>query len=128
MGYSINNNLIIDVLLPENEKKTLYQTVQNLDKQYAYDVTIGYPTTITKFWSMDNTLTSTYNQIKTANLGDGVYDRKKVNFMINSSHSFTLSPSTSAELSGEYAFADLWHLCHKTLLWNRFWNQEIVLR
>lgn len=108
LGYSITNNLIIDVLLPENEKKTLYQTVQNLDKQYAYDLTIGYPTIITKFWSMDNTLTSTYNQIKTANLGDGVYDRKKVNFMINSSHSFTLSPSTSAELSGEYASSQIY--------------------
>ncbi|MGN8058274.1 outer membrane beta-barrel protein [Pedobacter sp. 22163] len=107
-GYSITNNLIIDVLLPDNEKKTLYQTVQNLDKQYAYDLTIGYPTTITKFWSMDNTLTSTYNQIKAANLGNSVYDRKKVNFMINSSHNFTLSPSTSAELSGEYASSQIY--------------------
>jgi outer membrane receptor protein involved in Fe transport len=108
LGYNITNNLIIDVLLPDNEKKTLYQTVQNLDKQYAYDLTIGYPTIITKFWSMDNTLTSTYNQIKTANLGDGVYDRKKVNFMLNTSHTFTLSPSTSAELSGEYASSQIY--------------------
>jgi len=107
-GYSITNNLIIDVLLPDNEKKTLYQTVQNLDKQYAYDLTIGYPTTITKFWSMDNTLTSTYNQIKTSNLGEGVYDRKKVNFTVNSSHNFTLSPSTAAELSGEYASSQIY--------------------
>ncbi|MEH3112746.1 outer membrane beta-barrel protein [Pedobacter terrae] len=108
LGYSITNYLIIDVLLPDYEKKTLYQTVQNLDKQYAYDLTIGYPTTITKFWSMDNTLTSTYNQIKTGNLGEGVYKRKKVNFMINSNHSFTLSPSTSAELSGEYASSQIY--------------------
>ncbi|MBT2563505.1 TonB-dependent receptor [Pedobacter sp. ISL-68] len=107
-GYSTTNNLIIDVLLPDNEKKTLYQTVKNLDKQYAYDLTIGYPTTITKFWSMDNTLTSTYNQIKTANLGDGIYDRKKVNFTGNSSHNFTLSPSTAAELSGEYASSQIY--------------------
>ncbi|WP_293305163.1 outer membrane beta-barrel protein [Pedobacter sp. UBA5917] len=108
LGYSITNNLIIDVLLPENEKKTLYQTVQNLDKQYAYDLTIGYPTTVTKFWSMDNTFTSTYNQIKTTNLNNGAYDRKKVNFMINSSHTFTLSPSTAAELSGEYASSQIY--------------------
>ena len=107
-GYSITNNLIIDVLLPDNEKKTLYQTVQNLDKQYAYDLTIGYPTTITKFWSMDNTLTSTYNQIKTSNLGEGIYDRKKVNFTVNSNHNFTLSPSTTAELSGEYASSQIY--------------------
>jgi outer membrane receptor protein involved in Fe transport len=108
LGYSITNNLILDVLLPENEKKTLYQTVKNLDKQYAYDLTIGYPTTITRFWSMDNTFTSTYNQIKTANLGDGVYDRKKVNFTLNSSHTFTLSPSASAELSGEYVSSQIY--------------------
>ncbi|WP_055912338.1 outer membrane beta-barrel family protein [Pedobacter sp. Leaf216] len=108
LGYSITNNLIIDVLLPDNEKKTLYQTVQNLDKQYAYDLSFGYPTIITKFWSMDNTLTSTYNQIKTANLGNGIYNRKKVNFMINSNQTFTLSPSTSAELSGEYASSQIY--------------------
>lgn len=107
-GYSITNNLIIDVLLPDNEKKALYQTVQNLDKQYAYDLTIGYPTTITKFWSMDNTLTGTYNQIKTSNLGEGIYDRKKVNFTVNSSHNFTLSPSTTAELSGEYVSSQIY--------------------
>ncbi|RBQ03807.1 TonB-dependent receptor domain-containing protein [Pedobacter miscanthi] len=108
LGYSITNNLILDVLLPENEKKTLYQTVKNLDKQYAYDLTVGYPTTVTKFWSMDNTLTSTYNQIKTENLGNGVYNRKKVNFMFNSSHTFTLSPTTAAELSGEYASSQIY--------------------
>lgn len=108
IGYSVTNNLIIDVLLPNNEKKALYQTVQNLDKQYAYDLTIGYPTTITKFWSMDNTLTSTYNQIKTSNLGEGIYDTKKVNFTVNSSHNFTLSPSTAAELSGEYASSQIY--------------------
>jgi outer membrane receptor protein involved in Fe transport len=108
LGYSITNNLIIDVLLPENEKKTLYQTVQNLDNQYAYDLTIGYPTEITKFWSMDNTFTSTYNQIKTSNLENGGYDRKKVNFMINSNHTFTLSPTTAAELSGEYASSQIY--------------------
>ena len=108
LGYSITNNLIIDVLLPDNKKKTLYQTVQNLDKQYAYGLTIGYPIILNKFWSMDNTLTSTYNQIKTTNLDNGVYDRKKVNFMINSNHTFTLSPSTSAELSGEYASSQIY--------------------
>lgn len=108
LGYSITNNLILDVLLPENEKKTLYQTVKNLDKQYAYDLTVGYPTTVTKFWSMDNTLTSTYNQIKTANLGNGVYDKKKVNFMFTSSHTFTISPTTAAELSGEYASSQIY--------------------
>lgn len=108
LGYSITNNLIIDVLLPENEQKTLYQTVQNLDNQYAYDLTIGYPTEITKFWSMDNTLTSTYNQIQTSNLNNGAYDRKKVNFMINSNHTFTLSPTTAAELSGEYASSQIY--------------------
>ena len=108
LGYSITNNLIIDVLLPDDTKKSLYQTVQNLDKQFSYDLTIGYPTTITKFWSMDNTVTSTYNQIKSANLGGLDYDRKKVNFTLNSSHNFTITPSTSAEISGEFVSAQIY--------------------
>ncbi|GGI27324.1 TonB-dependent receptor domain-containing protein [Pedobacter mendelii] len=108
LGYSITNNLILDVLLPDDLNKTLYQTVQNLDKQFSYDLTIGYPTTITKFWSMDNTVTSTYNQIKSANLGGIDYDRKKVNFTLNSSHNFTITPSTAAELSGEFVSAQIY--------------------
>lgn len=108
LGYSITNNLILDVLLPDDAKKTLYQTVQNLDKQSSYDLTIGYPTTVTKFWNMDNTLTSTYNQIKSVGLGGTDYDRKKVNFALNTSHNFTLTPSTSAELSGEYVSAQIY--------------------
>lgn len=107
-GYSITNNLILDVLLPDDAKKTLYQTVQNLDTQSSYDLTIGYPTTVTKFWSMDNTLTSSYNQIKSAGLGGTDYDRKKVNFALNTSHNFTITPSTSAELSGEYVSAQIY--------------------
>jgi len=108
LGYSITNNLIMDVLLPDNASKSLYQTVQNLDKQFSYDLTIGYPTTITRFWSMDNTVTSTYNQIKSAGLGGVDYDRKKVNFTFNSSHTFTITPSTTAELSGEFASAQIY--------------------
>ncbi|MCZ4224554.1 TonB-dependent receptor domain-containing protein [Pedobacter rhodius] len=108
LGYSITNNLIIDVLLPDDVKKTLFQTVQNLDKQFSYDLTVGYPTNITKYWSMDNTITSTYNQIKSANLGGVDYDRKKVNFTLNSSHNFAISPSTTAELSGEFVSAQIY--------------------
>jgi len=108
LGYSITNNLIMDVLLPDNAKKSLFQTVQNLDKQFSYNLTVGYPTTVTKFWSMDNTITSTYNQIKSADLGGLNYDRKKVNFTMNSSHNFTITPSTRAELSGEFASAQIY--------------------
>ncbi|MGO4877729.1 outer membrane beta-barrel protein [Pedobacter psychrotolerans] len=108
LGYSIIDNLIMDVLLPDNAKKTLYQTVQNLDKQFSYHLTIGAPTTITQFWNMDNTVTTTYNQIKSANLGGTDYNRKKANFTLNSSHSFTLSPSTAAELSGEFTSAQIY--------------------
>ncbi|MFC4211444.1 TonB-dependent receptor domain-containing protein [Pedobacter lithocola] len=108
LGYSITNNLILDVLLPDDANKTLYQTVKNLDKQFSYDLTIGYPTSITKFWSMDNIVISTYNQIKSANL-DGIdYDRKKVNFTLNSTHNFTITPSTTAELSGEFVSAQIY--------------------
>lgn len=104
----MTNNLIMDVLLPDNAEKTLYQTVQNLDKQTAYNLTIGSPTTITKFWSMDNTITSTYNQIKSADLGGTDYNRKKINFTINSSHSFILTPSSAVELSGEFTSAQIY--------------------
>ncbi|MFC3562390.1 TonB-dependent receptor domain-containing protein [Pedobacter jamesrossensis] len=108
LGYSITNNLILDVLLPDDTNKTLFQTVKNLDKQYSYDLTIGYPTVISKFWNMDNTVTSTYNQIKSSDLGGNNYNRKKVNFSLNSNHNFTIGPSISAELSGEFVSAQIY--------------------
>ncbi|WP_231463238.1 outer membrane beta-barrel family protein [Pedobacter sp. Leaf132] len=107
-GYSVTNSLILDVLLPNDDQKTLYQTVLNLDKQLSYDLTIGYPTPITKFWNMDNTFTTTYNQIISADLGGIDYNRKKINLAINTNHSFTITPSTSAELSGEFVSAQIY--------------------
>ncbi|WP_316831063.1 outer membrane beta-barrel protein [Pedobacter aquatilis] len=107
-GYSRTNNLIIDVLLPDDSKKTLYQTVTNLDKQFSYNLSIGYPTTISKFWTMDNTITSTYNQIKAESLDGVAYNKGKVNFSLNSNHSFTITPTASAELTGDFVSAQLY--------------------
>lgn len=108
LGYSITHNLILDVFLPDNEKKTLYQTVQNLDKQSAYNFTIAYPTSISKLWSMDNTITTNYNQTKSSGLAGLDYDRKKVTFSINSTQDFTISPTLSAQLSGDFISAQIY--------------------
>lgn len=108
LGYSITHNLILDVFLPDNEKKTLYQTVQNLDKQSAYNLTIAYPTSVSKFWSMDNTITTNYNQTKSSGLAGLDYDRKKVTFSINSTQDFTISPTLSAQLSGDFISAQIY--------------------
>ncbi|WP_316805042.1 TonB-dependent receptor domain-containing protein [Pedobacter nototheniae] len=101
-SYGITSDLITDVLLADREKKTLFQTSQNLAKQRTYDLTIGYPTQITKFWSMDNNLTNYYNQIISADLNGTGYNGKKLSFMLNSNHSFKINASTNAELSASY--------------------------
>lgn len=108
LGYSITDDLIMDVFLPDNEKKTLYQTVQNLDKRTSYNLTVGYPITISKFWSMDHTITSNYNQTKSASLAGLAYNREKVTFSINSIQNFNLSPTLSAELSGDFISAQIY--------------------
>ncbi|MFW0717186.1 outer membrane beta-barrel family protein [Pedobacter sp. N23S346] len=108
LGYSITDHLIMDVFLPDNKKKTLYQTVQNLDKRSSYNLTVGYPITISKFWSMDHTITSNYNQTKSASLAGLAYNRKKVTFSINSIQNFNLNPTLSAELSGDFISAQIY--------------------
>ena len=108
LGYSLTKNLITDVFLANETQKTLYVTTQNLGRQYAYDLTLSAPTTIAKFWSMDNSLTTTYNQTQTDNLNGFAYNKKKLNFTFNSSHSFTLSTTTTAELSGDYTSAQIY--------------------
>lgn len=107
-GYSLTKGLITDVFLADEAAKTLYVTTQNLGRQYAYDLTLSAPTTLTKFWSMDNSLTIAYNQTQTDNLNGFAYNKKKVNFTLNSSHSFTISPTTTAELSGNYTSAQIY--------------------
>jgi len=56
-GYSLTKDLITDVFLADETAKTLYVTTQNLGRQYTYDLTLSAPTTIAKFWTMDNSLT-----------------------------------------------------------------------
>ncbi|MFD2286470.1 outer membrane beta-barrel protein [Pedobacter petrophilus] len=108
LGYSHTDNLILDVFLPDNEEKTLYQTVQNLDERSSYNLTIGYPTTISKFWTMDNTVTSNYNLTRSASLAGLAYDRKKVTFSINSNQNFIITPTLSAEISADFISAQIY--------------------
>lgn len=107
-SYGVTSDLITDVLLADNEKKTLFQTSQNLAKQKTYDLTIGYPTQITKFWSMDNSLTNYYNQIISSDLNGAGYNGKKLSFMLNSNHNFKINESTNAELSGSYISSQIY--------------------
>ncbi len=108
VGYNRTNDLILDVFLPDNEKKTLYQTVQNLDNRSSYNLTVAYPTTISKFWTMDNTVTSNFDQTRSSSLAGLPYDRKKVTVSINSNQNFTITPTLSAEVSGDFISAQIY--------------------
>jgi hypothetical protein len=108
LGYSITNDLITGVMLSDQEKQTLYQTDQNIAKQKSYELTLAYPTRLAKFWNMDNSLTSTYNQTTSPDLNGLDYNRNKLSFMINTNHNFTISPTSTAELSGSYIASQIY--------------------
>lgn len=102
LGYSITNDVITEVLLPNEQKQALYQTNQNLDKQISYSVTASAPVNFAKWWSSNTNLNVFYLGFRTPDLQGQKLDNGKTAFQLYSSHRFTINSTLSAELNGDY--------------------------
>lgn len=102
VNYSLTNDVITQVLLPDNAKKALYQTNKNLDKQISYGVNLNTPITFAKWWNSSNNFGLFYLGFKSANLEGQNLNTGKTVFQVNSQHNFTITKTLSAEFSGNY--------------------------
>ncbi len=102
LGYSHTSDVITEVLLSDTVKKTIFISEQNLAQQNSYNLNISSPLKLAKWWTTNNNLTIYYNQFKTPDILGSPYESGKLAYNINTTQTFTLSASTSAELSGYY--------------------------
>lgn len=101
INYSQTNNIITQLLKQDTEKKTTYQTRENLSsmKQLGLAVTANLP--VRKWWNV-NLYANVFN-----NHYHGIYQKDPIDieitsFTTNMTNSFTMGKGWSAEVSGWY--------------------------
>jgi len=101
-NYSLTNDIITDVILPDTARKGLYQTSANVKNANFYSITFNAPFTVKKWWNANNTLTIFNNQYHTNNLEGLELNANKTSFYFSSNHNFTLPKGFATEVSGNY--------------------------
>lgn len=101
VNYTKTNDIITELLKQDTEKKTTYQTTDNLSsmQQFGLAVTANMP--VTKWWNV-NFYANVFN-----NHYKGIYQKDPIDvnvsgFTSNMTNSFTMGKGWSAEVSGWY--------------------------
>ena len=105
MNYSLTNDVIAEVLLPDTAKKALFQTNENLDKQINYGLTMNAPVSLSKWWSSSNTVMLFYLGFRAPDLRGQELNNGKVAWQFNSQHKLIISKTLSAEILADYRSA-----------------------
>lgn len=108
LGYSYTKDVITTTLINDLAKKTLYIIEQNLASERNYNLNIGAPINVTKWWETNNDFTLYYNIFKSPNLMGLPFNSGKLSYIINSSHTFNISPSVNAEWAIDYHSAQVY--------------------
>ncbi|KQB98803.1 outer membrane beta-barrel family protein [Pedobacter sp. Hv1] len=102
VNYSRVNDVIAEVILPDEAQKALYQTNANIAKNVSYGANLNVPVKIAKWWEMNNNLNVFYLSFEAPDLGGKALKTGKTSFQFKSQQSFTIAPGFMGELSGSY--------------------------
>ncbi|HEY0896156.1 MAG TPA: TonB-dependent receptor [Sphingobacteriaceae bacterium] len=102
LGYSLTNDVITEVLLPDTTRKALFQTMENLNKQINYSFSANAPVSFTRWWNASNNLVVFYLGFRSENLRGKELNTGKVAYQFKSQHTFIVNKDLSAELSADY--------------------------
>ncbi len=102
LNYSRVNDVITQVLLPDEEKKALYQTNANLAKNVTYGANLNVPIKFAKWWDMNNNLNVFHLSFEAPDLAGQALKTGKTSFQYKMQNSFTIVKGFTAELSGNY--------------------------
>lgn len=101
IGYNRTQDVITTLPEQNDETKVTRQTVINLNTLHNYNLSIGFPVTITKWWNMRQSIDLYYNKYNAEFLNQKLdYSRFAANLTMN--HSFVLPNGFTAEVSGFY--------------------------
>lgn len=101
-GYSRTNDVITSTFVTDTIKKTLLLSEQNLALQTLYDMNASLPVAITRWWQTSNDLSVFQRTFSTPVLEGNPFRSSKLSYSFNTVHTFTVSPSVSAEAAFNY--------------------------
>ncbi|WP_345267613.1 TonB-dependent receptor domain-containing protein [Nibrella viscosa] len=137
-NISVGYNRTLDVItyMPEqnDETKVTRQSVINLNTLHNYSLSIGFPVTITKWWTMRQSIDLFYNKYNAEYLNQKLdYSRFAANLTMN--HSFVLPNGFTAELSGFYNSPGVYGILKPMSIYavnmgvqKSFWDKKANLR
>jgi len=102
LNYSRVNDVITQVLLPDESQKALYQTNANLAKNISYGANLNVPIKPAKWWDMNNNLNVFHLSFEAPDLGGKELKTGKTSFQFKMQNSFIIVKGLTAELSGSY--------------------------
>jgi len=103
LNYSRTTDVITQVLLQNEERKSMYQTVLNLASTDVSSVTVNFPVTLTKWWGMNNNLLGYYKRIKAPDLNGADLNSKQFSANFYLQNNFTITELISADAGLMYS-------------------------
>ncbi|PYF75733.1 outer membrane beta-barrel family protein [Pedobacter nutrimenti] len=102
LNYSYVKDAIIQAILPDNSKKSLYQTNINVKKNTSFSANLNIPVEIAKWWQTNNNLNVFHLNFQQPDLNGQDLNTGKTSFQFKSQHSFIIRKDLSAEMSASY--------------------------
>jgi outer membrane receptor protein involved in Fe transport len=103
LNYSHTSDVITQVLLQNEVRKSMYQTVLNLASSEVASLTFNFPVTLTKWWNMNNNVLGYYKVIKAPNLNGNNLNSKQFSANFYAQNNFTISSLISADAGLMYS-------------------------
>lgn len=102
LSYTLTNDAIVQVILPRNEVKSLFQTWANLAKQTNYGLNLNIPVAFTKWWNSNNNINVFFMGFESPDIGGQILKNGRVTGQLKSQHTFALGKGFNAELNADY--------------------------
>ena len=99
VNYTQTNDIITQLLKQDAEKKTTYQTMENLSSMKQFGISVSANVPVKKWYNL-NLYTNIFNNHYKGIYGTDPIDVKATGFMANMTNSFTMGKGWSAEVSG----------------------------
>jgi hypothetical protein len=102
VGYSVVNDAITEVILPDEEQKALYQTNANIATNTVLAANLTVPVKFNKWWSMNNNLNVFHLTFETPDLAGQSLKTGQTSFQVRIQNNFIIMDGLTAELNGSY--------------------------
>lgn len=102
LSYNRVNDVITEVILPDEAQKALYQTNANLAKNTTLGANLNIPVKVAKWWTMNHNLNVFHLSFESPDLAGKALKTGKTSFQFKTQQSFIIVNGLTAELFGSY--------------------------